>query len=265
METWGNFGCGFTHSTSSTWYKKPSYIQWAYNELKPVTFWCDNAIKDGIAAQCSRKFAWLVESRDIIRGATDFVRNNIQLVSDAYEYLFTHDKEIYDLADNFIFLPSHCTWIENPQIYPKNKLVSLISSNKGWTDGHRRRLSLIEKFRNGVDLYGSGYRWVDTKEEALKDYFFSICIENDRYPTYFSEKLLDCFACGTIPVYYGSPDIAQHFDADGIIFLDDDFSLDMLTPEVYSNKLASIRRNLEIATKYNTVEDILYKTWLNPV
>ena len=33
---------------------------------------------------------------------------------------------------------------------------------------------------------------------------FSVCIENDVYDTYFTEKILDCFATGTIPIYKGT-------------------------------------------------------------
>ena len=31
-------------------------------------------------------------------------------------------------------------------IYPKSKLVSMIASNKGYTEGHRRRLRVVEKY-----------------------------------------------------------------------------------------------------------------------
>ena len=36
-----------------------------------------------------------------------------------------------------------------------------------------------------------------------------------------TEKLTDCFACGTIPVYYGTAGVAQYFNPEGIIFLDE--------------------------------------------
>ena len=50
---------------------------------------------------------------------------------------------------------------------------------------------------------------------------FSFAVENANYPTYFTEKLTDCFACGTIPVYYGTAGVAQYFNPEGIIFLDE--------------------------------------------
>ena len=36
---------------------------------------------------------------------------------------------------------------------------------------------------------------------------------------YFSEKLLDCFLAGTIPIYFGHCDLSKHFNMDGVISL----------------------------------------------
>ena len=66
---------------------------------------------------------------------------------------------------------------------------------------------------------------IPNKEIGLKDYRFSFCVENDTYDTYFTEKILDCFATGTIPVYLGAPDIGNHFNMDGIIILSEEFDV----------------------------------------
>ena len=34
---------------------------------------------------------------------------------------------------------------------------------------------------------------LDDKVDAIKDYMFSFAVENANYPTYFTEKLTDCF------------------------------------------------------------------------
>ena len=34
---------------------------------------------------------------------------------------------------------------------------------------------------------------------------------------WFTEKLIDCFATGTIPIYWGCPNIEEFFNKDGII------------------------------------------------
>lgn len=258
----GNIGSGFAHSTSSTLYKKPKYFQWVFNQLLETTFFCDHAIISGINEQCKNKYAWLVESRDIVPGVNQFIQENIELVSDSYKLLFTHNREICDLADNFIFIPSHGYWIEEPQVFPKSKLVSMISSNKGWTEGHRKRLEWVNKLRGSVDLYGRGFNDFERHEDALAPYYFSVCIENDSYSTYFSEKILSCFAAGTIPIYYGAPDIGRFFNKESIITLDENFQINDLTKELYESKIDAVRDNLAIVRDYNIIEDIIWRKYV---
>ncbi len=97
---------------------------------------------------------------------------------------------------------------------------------------HDRRLDVIEYFskRDGLDLYGPGWgdlgdlpsNWVsrlssytdkchlglcENKLETISNYRFSICFENMALPGYVTEKIIDCFVAGTIPLYLGAPDI----------------------------------------------------------
>ena len=88
---------------------------------------------------------------------------------------------------------------------------------------------------------------------------FSVAIENGQYETYFTEKLLDCFATGTIPVYLGAPDIEKHFNADGIITLSDEFDV---SEDIYNDKLDAIQDNLERAKKMEVLEDFIYENYL---
>ena len=89
---------------------------------------------------------------------------------------------------------------------------------------------------------------------------FSVAIENGQYETYFTEKLLDCFATGTIPVYLGAPDIGKVFNPDGIITLSDEFDV---SDEVYYSKMDAIKENLEIAKTMEILEDFIYLNYFN--
>jgi hypothetical protein len=90
---------------------------------------------------------------------------------------------------------------------------------------------------------------------ALKDYMFSIVVENCKEDYYFSEKLIDCFLSGTVPIYYGCPSIDTFFNINGIIMYDTvDECLDIIrniTPEKYSQMLPYIEENFAIAQKYD--------------
>lgn len=97
---------------------------------------------------------------------------------------------------------------------------------------HDQRLETIEYFANKreLELYGAGWDnwemlpsvWVNrlrdaihelylgrcqNKLETISDYRFSICFENMVLPGYMTEKVVDCFVAGTVPLYLGAPDI----------------------------------------------------------
>jgi hypothetical protein len=113
--------------------------------------------------------------------------------------------------------------------------------------------------RDQVDLYGRGFNEIQTKEEGLCDYMFSVVIENGIYESYYTEKILDCFATGTIPVYLGSPDISKHFNKDGIINLTEEFDV---SEEIYYSKMDAIKDNLERIKEIEVLEDFIYKQYL---
>jgi len=76
----------------------------------------------------------------------------------------------------------------------------------------------------GLDLYGMG--WDDSKcpavlasykgrceskIEVLKKYKFSICFENSQGDRgLITEKIFDCFAAGSVPIYYGASNIQEY-------------------------------------------------------
>ena len=87
---------------------------------------------------------------------------------------------------------------------------------------------------------------------------FQITLENDSYSTYFTEKVTDCFATGTIPVYWGAPDIGDYFNKEGIIDLNDEFDIDSLTPELYQSKLEAVKDNFERVQLLESSDDQLF-------
>ena len=82
-------------------------------------------------------------------------------------------------------------------------------------------------------------------------------MENHTYPIAYSEKLTDCFATGTIPIYYGSELIGDVFNSDGIIILNNDFNNEDLTSELYYSKMNAIKDNYDRAVNMPIAEDYL--------
>lgn len=102
----------------------------------------------------------------------------------------------------------------------KTRMLSIIASGKNRLTGHRLRHRMARWLqRAGIeaDLLGRAYRPIGTKAEGLAPYRYSLVIENSREPGYFTEKLIDAFACRCVPVYWGAPDIGRWFDPGGMI------------------------------------------------
>jgi hypothetical protein len=209
------------------------------------------------------KIAMLVEPRAINPAMYEFVQKN----NDKFHKVFTYDKVLIETYDNVEFYP-HCgCWIktEDHTVYEKSKLISIIVSDKIQTFGHRLRHSIIDilkKDKYNISIFGRGYNPIDYKLEALKDFAFSIVIENSKMDYYFSEKLIDSFMTGTIPIYWGCPSIGDFFNLDGIIVFNDIedlfIKLNTLSLDKYNYMLPAINDNFERAKKYLTSEDWLY-------
>lgn len=135
--------------------------------------------------------------------------------------IITHRPAMARWAGNALVMPFGGAWV-NPAKAPgeKSKNMSLIASGKKSTDGHRLRHEIAAWCAAGdhdVELLGLAYRPIDTKEEGLLDYRYSVVIENARETGYFTEKLIDCLLCETVPIYWGAPDIERYFDVRGMI------------------------------------------------
>jgi hypothetical protein len=116
--------------------------------------------------------------------------------------------------------------------------------------------------KDKIDVFGRGIQEIPNKEIGLVDYRFSFCVENDTYNTYFTEKILDCFATGTVPIYMGTSKVAEYFNSDGIIFFDGNFDVSTLTEELYNSKLNAIKDNLERVQKYSVLDDWIFENYL---
>lgn len=250
------------NKASSIHKQESKFIEWV-DTGADETFYVDHAIGLAFDDEDSlKKYAWLLESANIYPEIIEDVRSNYLHYIRVYDAIFTHNQELLSLHKKFKFAPLQGSWITEPKLYEKSKLVSMICSNKSMCFGHEYRLSWAQKLHDKVDFYGRGFNEIQTKEDGLKDYMFSVAIENASYETYFTEKIQDCFATGTIPIYYGSPDIDKFFNRDGIIFLNDDFDVSQLTPELYYDKLEAVKDNLERIKSFPINEDYIYKTYL---
>jgi hypothetical protein len=139
----------------------------------------------------------------------------------------------------------------------KDRPLSLIASAKRSLPGHRLRHRVAARLlREGIaaDLLGGGYRPFGPKAEGLARYRFTVAIENSRQAGYFTEKLIDAILCRTIPIYWGAPDIAAHFDPAGLVVCDSEDAIlaacRAATPETWAAMLPAALGNIPRAAAF---------------
>lgn len=70
-----------------------------------------------------------------------------------------------------------------------------------------RWLSDLQTRKAAVEILNSYKGMCKSKYETLSKYHFAIAYENFRIRGYITEKMLDCLFVGTIPIYWGEPEI----------------------------------------------------------
>lgn len=245
--------------------EKVEYV-WGMQDWDGISIFTDKRLSLVDSVNSKLKVAWLMEPRAYDRIAYDKV---VEL-ENKFDLILTHDVSLLSReTGNYKYLPADTNIIEDASIgiHEKSKMTSFIYSNKTQLPGHQVRF-VVAKFLNSknhdIESYGRGCRPIERKADALKDYRFSIAIENSSAENYFTDKILDCFVTGTVPIYWGCPNVAQYFNPKGIIFFhtleDLDNTLNRLTPQMYENMLPAIKENFEKAKYYMRLDDIVIDT-----
>ena len=118
-----------------------------------------------------------------------------------------------------------------------------------------------------MDSYGTGCnRGIQYKSEGLNDYCFSIAMENFDSDGLFTEKVLDCFLTGTIPIFYGAKNIGDYFNKDGFFQFETlgelQTILDSLTFEKYNEMKKYVDENFDKAKEY-IFPEVIIQNFLN--
>lgn len=133
--------------------------------------------------------------------------------------------------------------LESP---PKTRALSAVVSGKTLVEGHRRRLVLLSELARrhpaAVDIYGRGlesrelgsaYKGAlerdsgfplerNCKYDGLRDYRYSLCLENGRERNYYTEKIVDAWLSWTVPIYWGCPNLTDYYPRESFHEIDID-------------------------------------------
>jgi len=78
------------------------------------------------------------------------------------------------------------------------------------------------EYKNNIGGRLPGHFASDSLVNFYKNSKFAITMENTKKEYYITEKLINGFKAGIIPIYWGSPHISEHFNTKRFIILEDD-------------------------------------------
>jgi hypothetical protein len=156
------------------------------------------------------------EKYDIVLTGINHIKNVVDLpLSVAYihcnnflPYLLNRPK-FTKVPGNF------CSFIvSNPKCQVRNNLFYIINNYK--------KVNSMGDFANNVGYKISYPYWSQDFFNVLGSHKFMICCENTKMETYTTEKIVNPYLSGTIPIYWGSHNIKNIFNPDSMLFLEDE-------------------------------------------
>jgi len=263
MKTFDIFDYSFSHVDYTSPFQISKYIKWDVNpdKIDELAIFTDLRLKEVEDFKVKIKIALILEPRSYKPEIYEYISSHY----DKFDHILTYDKDLLKINSKFLFYPLGGCWIkpEDQHIYNKTKTISIICSWKRETIGHKLRHDIISNFKNNeIEVFGNGYIPIDNKITALKDFRYSIVVENGKIDTYFTEKIIDCFRTGVIPIYWGTDKITNFFNSDGIIQFDniEDLNsiIDRLGEQDYEARKEAIVDNFNLADNYMLCEDWIY-------
>jgi len=225
----------------------PTHFEWEYADAHTARFVTDGDIKH---ARGRGQIAWLLEPYEL------HPENYEEAVSKDFDVILAHSH--IQQFDAFLY-PFGGSWIpfKDWGMKEKTKLISMIISDKDTMPGHKLRRQVAEELGNKIDIWSN----FDNKYDALAPYSYSIVIESEKSPYYFTEKLIDCMCVGTIPIYWGSP--IEHFNKNGVVQVDSFIEIELAVMAIKRGELhyngEAVLDNIERSQQYAICEDWIYE------
>lgn len=251
-------------------YDLPAYFSYDRENLNhDIIVFSEKHYKEVDNFKNKYKIAYTAESPVVRAEEHQWLINNL----DKFDYIWTYNKKILDLAPGkAYFCPCGGGWTFKHQrkLYPKTKNVSIVASNKTFAIGHRFRHEIINKLKDKIDfIAGSGYQYLPNKLEAFFDYRFQVVIDNCNEPFFFTDKICDCYATGTVPLVWADSWIYDYFDKSGFFIFNtvEELSniLDAIRSDgvnIYNSMFEGVKKNLELVEQYVVPENYIYNTFI---
>lgn len=209
------------------WDKENNFLSRAISRLgfrieisaEPDYLFCCNNSTDYLDYDCVRIF---------------YTGENIVPDFNLFDYAIGFD--FINFGDRYLRYPLYLTYEQDFQLMKEKHLHAdefiaekqnfcsmVVSHGKSYAAPARETFFHLLSNYKQVD---SGGRFLNTigvpegvtdKIAFEKTHKFSIAFENTSHPGYTTEKIVQAFAAGTVPIYWGDPDISNDFNPDSFV------------------------------------------------
>lgn len=153
-------------------------------------------------------------------------------------------SESYERVKNGML--KFCNFIySNPEAHPYRDQLFL------WLNEYKKVDSLGKHMHNtNIPITRGNANWKKISIDLKSNYKFTIACENELFTGYTTEKLITTFQAGSIPIYWGNPNISKEFNPEAFINCHD-----------FANKEDLLKRIEEIDKNDELWASIISKSW----
>lgn len=278
----------FPHQEYLTPYMKSDKIIWKRDNIRrKINVYTDNFIKrTHVDVPQDGNYNVCVLLEPLTNPPWTDIYDYIQTDFEKFDLIITHNLGklghlIESRPDKFYYSTKCITtsWLSKEMvgIKEKTKNISMPVSFKNFSEGHRIRHVIYEKYKDSgkIDFYGSGIPdYSGEFRDCFTDYKYVIVCENTLQKGFNSEKFNDALLTGCIPIYWGGKVEDIKYDLNSIFYfspnkdiINFEFeesleNLDkiinyVLSDDPYNSLIDSVRNNYEYSlSKYQTENNI---------
>ncbi len=143
--------------------------------------------------------------------------NNI--IDFPYFVWYTYSHGLYNSLINIPIKrkipPKFCCFMVSNHKQPiRNKMFEMLSNYK--------KVDSYGKYMNNTGVYLNCTYYSPEFRDVISNYKFIICFENEKCGTYSTEKIVNAYLAGSIPIYWSSHSIFNVFNRNSMLFLEDE-------------------------------------------
>ena len=110
--------------------------------------------------------------------------------------------------------------VSNGSCKQRNEIFTELSKYK--------KVDSCGSFMNNIDKQCPDNHNSSAYFDFISDYKFMICFENKSIPNYLTEKLINAYYSGAIPIYWGCPEVKNYVNMDAILYLPPNYTPNQL-------------------------------------